>query len=79
MRLTVRGDHSARSGRQIFSLTTSLGAATTIVLLLLVIGWLDFVTGTAPIQHLYYLPIILAALIFDYWGGMVCALVAIIS
>jgi len=47
--------------------------------LLLVIAWLDYDTGTAPIQHLYYLPIILAALIFDYWGGLACALAAIIS
>ena len=29
-------------------------------------------------QHLYYLPIILAAFIFDYWGGLACALAAIV-
>ena len=40
---------------------------------------LDYDTGTAPIQHLYYLPIILAALIFDYWGGLVCAFAALVS
>jgi len=28
---------------------------------------------------LYYLPIILAAVIFDYWGGLVCALAAIVT
>jgi two-component system cell cycle response regulator len=44
-----------------------------------VIAWLDYATGTAPLQHLYYLPIILAALMFDYWGGLACALVAIVS
>lgn len=47
--------------------------------MLLVIGWLDYATCTAPIQHLYYLPIILAAFIFDYWGGLACALAAIVS
>ena len=47
--------------------------------LLLVIAWLDYATGTAPIQHLYYLPIILAAFIFDYLGGLACALAAIVS
>jgi diguanylate cyclase (GGDEF)-like protein len=52
--------------------------ATVILLLLIAIGWLDYVTGTAPIQHLYYLPIILAASIFDYWGGLACALAAIV-
>ena len=44
-----------------------------IVLLLFVIAWLDYATGTAPVQHLYYLPIILAAFIFDYWGGLASA------
>jgi diguanylate cyclase (GGDEF)-like protein len=50
-----------------------------IVLLLFVIAWLDYATGTAPVQHLYYLPIILAAFIFDYWGGLTSALAAIVS
>jgi diguanylate cyclase (GGDEF)-like protein len=59
------------------SLPVSVGAAI-IVLLLLAIAWLDYATSTAPMQHLYYLPIILAALIFDYWGGLACALVAIV-
>jgi diguanylate cyclase (GGDEF)-like protein len=47
--------------------------------LLFVVAWLDYATGTAPIQHLYYLPIILAAFIFDYWGGLTCALASIVS
>ena len=78
MRLTVSGDPDARTKRRTSSLPTSVGAAI-ILLLLLVIAWLDYATGTAPIQHLYYLPIILAAFIFDYWGGLVCALAAIVS
>ena len=78
MRLTVSGYPGAGTKRPISSLPVSVGAAI-IVLLLFVIAWLDYATGTAPIQHLYYLPIILAAFMFDYWGGLVCALAAIVS
>lgn len=78
MRLTASGDPDAHAKERGSSLPTAVGAAI-IVLFLLVIFWLDYATGTAPIQHLYYLPIILAALMFDYWGGLVCALAAILS
>jgi len=78
MRLTVSGDPDAHTNRRTLSLPVSVGSAM-IIALLLVIAWLDYYTGTAPIQHLYYLPIILAALIFDYWGGLACALAAIVS
>ncbi|HYU98477.1 MAG TPA: diguanylate cyclase [Pyrinomonadaceae bacterium] len=78
MRLTVSGAPDAHTKRRTPSLPASVGSAI-IIALLLVIAWLDYDTGTAPIQHLYYLPIILAALIFDYWGGLACALAAIIS
>src|SRR5258705_5836236 len=83
MRLTVSGgDPGARTKRimssQIMaSLPASVGAAI-IVLLLLVIAWLDYATGTAPVQHLYYVPIVLAAIIFDYWGGLACAMTAVV-
>jgi len=78
MRLTVSGDPDAGRKRNISSSPAFVGVGI-ILVLLLVIGWLDYATGTAPIQHLYYLPIILGAFIFDYWGGMVCALAAIVS
>ena len=83
MRLTVSGgDPGARTKRimssQIMaSLPASVGAAI-IVLLLLVIAWLDYATSTAPVQHLYYVPIVLAAIIFDYWGGLASAMTAIV-
>jgi len=75
MRLTVSRDPGARANH---SLPASV-SATIIFVMLLVIGWLDYATGTAPIQHLYYLPIILAALTFDYSGGLECAVAAIVS
>jgi len=78
MRLTANGDAGARTSRPTASLPAPIGAIT-IVVLLLVIARLDYATGTAPIQHLYYLPIILAAFVFDYWGGLTCALAAIVS
>jgi diguanylate cyclase (GGDEF)-like protein len=78
MRLTVSGDPDAHPKRSTLSLPVVVGSAI-IIALLLVITWLDYETGTAPIQHLYYLPIILAALIFDYWGGLTCAFAALVS
>ena len=77
MRLTVSGYAGGGKKRLASLLPASVGVAIT-VLLLLVIAWLDYATGTAPVQHLYYLPIILAAFIFDYWGGLACALAAIV-
>jgi diguanylate cyclase (GGDEF)-like protein len=77
MRLTVSGYAGAGAKRVPSLLPASAGVAITVVLLL-VIAWLDYATGTAPVQHLYYLPIILAAFVFDYWGGVACALAAII-
>ena len=38
---------------------------------------LDHLTGAAPVQHLYYLPITYAALRFGTWGGTIGALIAI--
>ena len=38
---------------------------------------LDRATETAPVQHLYYLPIIYAAVVFNTLGGLVAALGAI--
>jgi K+-sensing histidine kinase KdpD len=38
---------------------------------------LDRATGSAPVQHLYYVPIILAGLWFRRWGSLIAAGVAI--
>ena len=79
MRLTVSGDPDAHTKRRSTSSLSVFVGLAIIIALLLVIAWLDYDTGTAPIQHLYYLPIILAALIFDYWGGLACAFAALVS
>ena len=39
---------------------------------------LDRATGSTPVQHLYYLPIILAGLRFGMPGGIMAALSAIV-
>jgi diguanylate cyclase (GGDEF)-like protein len=78
MQLTASTYPSSVTQRPRSSLTVLIGVLA-VLLLLLVVGWLDYATGTAPVQHLYYLPIILAAFVFDYWGGLLCALAAIVS
>jgi diguanylate cyclase (GGDEF)-like protein len=76
MRLTVVG-HSETKARRLAPLLTRPFEAAAVALLLFSIAWLDYSTGVAPVQHLYYLPIILAASIYDYTGGLACAVTAI--
>ncbi len=52
-------------------------AAPTILLGLLGSFMLDRATETAPVQHLYYLPIIYAAVVFGRFGGLGAAVAAI--
>jgi len=59
-------------------LLSSGWAAVTIAAALLAILALDAVTGAAPVQHLYYLPIVLAGVTLRWRGGLGCALVAIV-
>ncbi len=52
-------------------------AAVAIVASLAFIFWLDRWTDVAPFQHLYYAPIILAAVVFGRRGGFLTALAAV--
>src|SRR5258705_8267405 len=52
-------------------------AAAAILAMLFGVFILDRWTGTAPVQHLYYLPIIYAAVVFGRFGGLGVAVVAI--
>jgi diguanylate cyclase (GGDEF)-like protein len=76
MRLTGEGRSETDGGRSSSRVARPLIVAV-IILLLFAIAWLDYVTGTAPVEHLYYLPIILAAVTFDYTGGLTSAFAAI--
>jgi diguanylate cyclase (GGDEF)-like protein len=73
MRLTTSTARSAlpvsRSPKWLAALTIGM---------LLVIFFVDRRTGTAPVQHLYYLPIILAGTRFTLRGGIGAALAAVI-
>src|SRR5512135_716364 len=48
--------------------------AAVIVVALALVFQLDRATGDAPVQHLYYLPIALAAFVFGRAGGVLAAL-----
>src|SRR5262245_18324945 len=73
MRLTT--SHSRSLGR---STRSPLWAAALVVGALLLIFAADRATGATPVQHLYYLPIILAAVRFRMRGGVISALSAIL-
>lgn len=73
MRLTTG---TARSALPV-SMSLTWAAAVTVGTLL-VIFLIDRGTGTAPVQHLYYLPIILAGTRLTMRGGIVAALAAVI-
>lgn len=42
------------------------------------IFWLDRVTGSTPVQHLYYIPIVMAAIRFGLWPGVAISGLAIV-
>jgi diguanylate cyclase (GGDEF)-like protein len=47
------------------------------IALVTVIHWVDARTGSAPFQHLYYIPIVFAAITVTPYGGAVAAVVAV--
>jgi diguanylate cyclase (GGDEF)-like protein len=49
-----------------------------VIVLLGVIHWVDARTGSAPFQHLYYIPIVLAAITVPPYGGVVAAGAAVV-
>src|SRR5262245_7328843 len=53
-----------------------LSIAILVVLALLGVAWLDRVTNELPLHHLYYLPIVLAAVRFRQTGGLLVAFAA---
>jgi diguanylate cyclase (GGDEF)-like protein len=60
------------------SVWASLSATLAVIGGLLLIFALDQATGTGPVQHLYYLPIIFAAVTFGFGGGVAASLAAIV-
>jgi diguanylate cyclase (GGDEF)-like protein len=73
MRLTVNG-----SGAEPVPSISSVGASAALAVGLLLVCLLDRSTDSAPVQHLYYLPIICAAVRFRFLGGIAVSLAAIV-
>src|SRR5262245_15766470 len=53
-------------------------AGVAVVVMLVIVFLLDRATGSAPVQHLYYMPIVLAAVRFGIRGGVIAPAVAIL-
>jgi diguanylate cyclase (GGDEF)-like protein len=77
MRLTVKGNPGPENAQPVPSLS-SVVALTALTAALLLAFLLDQSTGSAPVQHLYYLPIIFAAMRFGFLGGIAAPLAAIV-
>lgn len=77
MRLTTSPSTDGRylTGR---SVRASIASSAAVIGGLLTIFLLDQATGTGPVQHLYYLPIIFAAVTFGFGGGVAASLAAIV-
>jgi diguanylate cyclase (GGDEF)-like protein len=73
MRLTPNADRLAVPAR----LSHARAAALVIAALVLVFV-LDHATGAAPVQHLYYLPIVLSGMVFRMRGAVLAGLSAIL-
>jgi diguanylate cyclase (GGDEF)-like protein len=73
MRLTTSHDRFAVPARW-----SPMWTAVLVIGALLLVFALDRATGSAPVQHLYYLPIILAGLRFRMRGGVLAGLSAIL-
>jgi len=79
MQLTTTESRVGRSSRFVGMTTMSSGWASVLVIgVMVAIFDLDRQTGAAPVQHLYYLPTILAGVRFRWLGGLVTALLAIV-
>lgn len=77
MKLT--SDRRARSIRfPIRSRVTGPWVLPAVVAALVLIFELDRVTASAPVQHLYYLPIMLASLRFGRFGGLITSMAAVL-
>jgi len=79
MRVTTRGPRSQPSSVETRASKRSMWAAGIAVIAgLLLVFALDQATGAATVQHLYYLPLTLAAITFGFRGGVMTSLVAIV-
>ncbi|HUM17142.1 MAG TPA: GGDEF domain-containing protein [Candidatus Nitrosotalea sp.] len=78
MRLTSTRHADVTATKAVAPFLSREWALSAIAVGLLAIFVLDWSTGTAPVQHLYYLPIILAAVRFGLRGGIAGSIAAIV-
>jgi diguanylate cyclase (GGDEF)-like protein len=78
MRLTDTHSSGSRDASPVRRLSPAWAMAVLTASLLLVFE-LDRATGSSPVQHLYYLPIIFAGVRFGMRGGLTASLLAILS
>jgi diguanylate cyclase (GGDEF)-like protein len=77
MRLASDGHH-AHVEPEVGPRLSPVWSAALVVAALLLIFALDRSTGSAPVQHLYYLPIVFAAIRLGQWAGPTVALGAVL-
>jgi diguanylate cyclase (GGDEF)-like protein len=73
MQVTAHHTQVGNAGRRLPPAWAAAGAGVGLLLTF----WLDRGTGSAPVQHLYYVPIVVAATAFGYRGGVLVAVLAI--
>jgi diguanylate cyclase (GGDEF)-like protein len=78
MRLTTTPSRGERRGTPVLAGAPDWWVAAGVVLALLLTYLLDRTTDAAPVQHLYYLPIIVAASRLRWVGGLATSLGAIV-
>jgi diguanylate cyclase (GGDEF)-like protein len=78
MRLTDT-DSSGSSDASPARLFSPVWSIAVLIAALLLVFELDRATGSSPVQHLYYLPIIFAGVRFGMLGGVTASLLAILS
>ena len=78
MQLTTRPGHRGRRDLAVADHLHVTWPLTLIVGSLVLIFELDRTTGSAPVQHLYYFPIVVAGVTFGLAGGLLAALSAVL-
>jgi diguanylate cyclase (GGDEF)-like protein len=78
MRLTTHQSHRGRHGLGVAAHIQSIWPLALILGSLVLIFQLDRTTGSAPVQHLYYFPIVVAGVTFGLAGGLLAAMSAVI-
>jgi diguanylate cyclase (GGDEF)-like protein len=78
MLVTTRDRLEARGLMTLLRRMPAPAVAAAVIVLLLLVAWLDRMTDSAPAQHLYYVPIVLAGIRFRRRAALAAALSAVL-